>query len=63
MSFSFAVVVLQIHVRKKKTIFTFTLLLTEDFWNDECGLTFAPDIENNNIRANNKHAGENYVTG
>ena len=39
------------------------LLLAEDFWNDRCGLIFALDIENNNTRANCKHAGEKYVTG
>ena len=63
MLFSFAVVVLKTHVLKKKTVFTFTLLLAENFWNDGYGLIFAPDIENNNTRNSYKLAGEKISDG
>jgi hypothetical protein len=39
-------------------VFTFTLLLTEDFWNEEYGLIFSPDIGNNDTRTNYILAGE-----
>jgi len=59
---------LKTHVRKKKTSIYIYVTSGRRFlkWGGGVwgwGLTLAPDIENNDKRANYKLAGEKYVTG